>query len=79
MLIDSCSTHNFLSASLSAKLKLPISAKNYLTVMVGNGDLIFSQGFCARLIVTMQKWPVSTDFYLLNFPDYDVVLGAHWL
>lgn len=47
--------------------------------MVGNGDLIFSQGFCARLIVTMQKWPVSTDFYLLNFPDYDVVLGAHWL
>lgn len=28
VLIDSCSTQNFLSASLSAKPKLPISTKN---------------------------------------------------
>lgn len=79
ILIDSGSTHNFLSIDTASKLQLPISTKERLTVVVGNGDKLHSQGHCSNVELQVQQHQFQVDFYLLSLHDYEVVLGTQWL
>ena len=79
ILIDSGSTHSFLSSQWMTELKLPCEPKAGLQVMVANGNKIRSPGQCLDVPVTMGNQLIHIDFYILNLTGIDAVLGVNWL
>ncbi|KAJ4964981.1 hypothetical protein NE237_016830 [Protea cynaroides] len=67
VLIDSGSTHNFMSQTLANR------------VMVASGEKLISPGKCNQTQLILQGIPIFVDFYLLPLEGYDVVLGTEWL
>ena len=79
ILIDTGSTHNFMSENMAARLKLQPSGTAKFNVTVASGEKIPSNGRCPRIRVALQGTTLITDFYLLPLEGFDAVLGAQWL
>jgi hypothetical protein len=79
VLIDSRSTHNFVSLALAKLLKLQPKDKGGMEVVVASGDRIRSPGKCLQVPVELQGWNFYVDIYILPLEGYGMVLGAQWL
>ncbi|XP_038985807.1 uncharacterized protein LOC103721475 isoform X2 [Phoenix dactylifera] len=79
MLVDSGSTHNFVSERVAKAVGLQPNSSGQLAVMVASGERIASPGKCAHVPIKLQGVTIFIDFYLLPLEGYDVVLGAQWL
>uniref|UniRef100_A0A2N9FZ49 Chromo domain-containing protein n=1 Tax=Fagus sylvatica TaxID=28930 RepID=A0A2N9FZ49_FAGSY len=79
ILIDTGSTHNFMSENMAARLKLQLSGTAKFNVTVASGEKIPSNGRCPRIRVALQGTTLITDFYLLPLEGFDAILGAQWL
>lgn len=69
VLIDSGSTHNFISQRVVDLLKIPVE-KGSSKVKVASGQSVFTQGRCIMLPLQMQSQ---------IFSEYLQVLGLEWL
>ena len=69
LLVDSGSTHNFLSDSLVNDLK----------VQIGNGDVIRSSCLCQNIQVQLPGLTIIEDYYPFAIGGADLVLGIKWL
>nr|DAD35091.1 TPA_asm: hypothetical protein HUJ06_005731 [Nelumbo nucifera] len=78
-LIDSGSTHNFLSPHLSERVGLSPSGRRRVEVSVANGQKLVSLGKSTGVTLVLQGEPLLMDFYLLPLDGYEVVLGTQWL
>ena len=79
ILLDSRSTHNFLSEGMADRLKLQPCKVGRFDVIVANGEKLMSGGRCQGVRVEMQGNAFVSDFYLLPLEGFDAVLGAQWL
>ncbi|KAJ0095181.1 hypothetical protein Patl1_15035 [Pistacia atlantica] len=79
VLIDSGSTHNFISNCLASMLRLPVVPMETFPVQVANGERLTCQGRYDKVRVELQ----GTEFYLTLFSlplsGLDLVLGIQWL
>lgn len=79
MLIDSGSTHNFISDLLASTLNLPVKPTKPFIVRVANGQHLHCQIKFYKVPVNLQ----GTEFYLtlfsLSLSGLDLVLGIQWL
>ena len=79
ILVDSGSTHNFISEKLATKVNLkPTNAKK-ISVTVASGDKLVSKGKCVGVRLRLKAFTVITDFYIIPLDGYDIVLGTQWL
>jgi predicted aspartyl protease len=78
-LLDSGSTHNFISEVAARRLGLPLQHRPRLTAMVANGERVACVGVirCAPLTIGGASFPA--DLYVIPLAGYDVVLGTQWL
>jgi hypothetical protein len=78
-LLDSGSTHNFISEEATRRSGLPLRQRPRLTAMVANGERITCEGVIrdAPLLITGALFP--TDLFVMPLAGYDVVLGTKWL
>jgi hypothetical protein len=78
-LLDSGSTHNFISEEAARRSGLPLRQRPRLTAMVANGERITCEGvICdAPLLITGALFPM--DLFVMPLAGYDVVLGTKWL
>jgi hypothetical protein len=78
-LLDSGSTHNFISATAAHQSGVPIQSCPRLTAMVANGERITCAGVLrnAPLHVDGESYPA--DLFVMPLAGYDVVLGTRWL
>lgn len=79
ILVDSGSTHNFMSKAIVEKLAIPIHTVPSFSVQIGNGDIIHCNQVCKNLQV---KWPgliITQDYYPFLIGGADLVLGIKWL
>ncbi|XP_061371285.1 uncharacterized protein LOC133313888 [Gastrolobium bilobum] len=80
ILIDSGSTHNFITNRVAKHLQLPIQAIKKFKVQVGNGDSLFCEGLCAKVPIILQQVHLfDIDLYVLDLNGADIVLGVQWL
>ena len=79
MLIDTGSTHNFVSSQVVDKLQLPVVGNHKLTVKVANGEVLPCQGVCNSLFLELPSYRVSGEFFVIPLAGVDVVLGIEWL
>jgi hypothetical protein len=80
MLVDTGSTHNFLSIKLAKKLGLALDKDFKFEVLVANGEKSVSQRKCHSVQVWLQGTSFILEIFLLPLRGYDsVFLGAQWL
>lgn len=79
LLMDSGSSHNFLSISLTRKLNLPIKRKQDMRVMVAGGEYMECLGICHDLHVQLTGYEICADLFLIELNNVDVVMGIRWL
>jgi hypothetical protein len=79
-LVDSGSTHSFISVATAGRLHLlPIHRPGLLQVTVANGDRVLSTGVCKDVRFCIDKEEFVMDFFIIPLAGYEMVLGVHWL
>jgi hypothetical protein len=78
-LIDSGSTHSFISVGTATRLQLDIRPWPDLTVKVANGDRVATAGVCRMAHIFIDAEEFVIDLFVIPLDGYDVVLGVHWL
>lgn len=79
VLIDSGTTHNFISDKVSALLRLPVVPTEPFNVRVANGQSLKCQGRFDNIHILLQGIPFSITLYSLPLTGLDLVLGVQWL
>ena len=79
VLIDSGSTHNFISDKVATLLHLPVVPTAPFNVRVANGQPLKCQGRFDNIHILLQGIPFSITFYSLPLTGLDLVLGVQWL
>lgn len=80
VLVDSGSTHNFISEDIARKLGLQPKVEEQFKVVVALRERLPSRGKCTNVKLLLQGiFPIVVDFYILPLEGYDIVLGTQWL
>lgn len=79
LLIDSGSTHTFVTKSFAERAGCKISPAPSLPVKIANGALLNSQEQVQGLTWWTQGNTFSTDMRILDLGAYDAILGVNWL
>jgi hypothetical protein len=79
LLLDSGSSHSFVSSTFVQRLKLPTVPINSVSVKVANGQLVTCDSMVSSLQWTSQGHTFVTDLRVLPLDGYDAVLGMDWL
>ncbi|XP_035545952.1 uncharacterized protein LOC118348436 [Juglans regia] len=78
-LVDSGSTHNFISERMANLLRLPVIPTKTFTVRVANGENLKCHGRFDQVPVNLQGIKFSLTLYALPLTGLDLVLGIQWL
>ncbi|KAL4295662.1 hypothetical protein GQ457_12G011410 [Hibiscus cannabinus] len=78
-LLDSGSTHNFISWNVVKMLGLEMERKNRLKVTVADGNSLDTMGICKNVEWEAQQQTFNSDFLVLPLKGSDVVLGIQLL
>ena len=79
VLIDSGSTHNFISEHMANLLRLPVVPTQPFTVRVANGENLKCQGRFEEVQIDLHGTIFSLTLYSLPLTGLDVILGIQWL
>ncbi|CAA0819826.1 Unknown protein, partial [Striga hermonthica] len=79
VLVDNGSSHNFINADLSQKLRLPTTKIEPFEVRVANGERLQCSESFRKVLIKFQGVTVKADLYALPLVGPDVVLGVQWL
>ena len=75
VLIDSGSTHNFISKKVANLLQLLVVSTRPFNVKVANGNPLKCQERFEHVLVILQGIPFSLTLYSLPLTELDLVLG----
>lgn len=78
-LLDSGSTHNFISEAAAARTGLPLQHRPRLTAMVANGERVSCVGVIRAAPMAIGGHVFPADLYVMPLAGYDVVLRTQWL
>ncbi|XP_068662886.1 uncharacterized protein [Aristolochia californica] len=78
-LVDSGSTHNFLSVTAAKHLRLGIQPHPIATVSVANGEKVLSYGVSKDVQFSIGNTHFTTENFLISLAGFDIVLGVKWL
>ncbi|KAH9704605.1 hypothetical protein KPL70_011534 [Citrus sinensis] len=79
VLIDSGSTHNFISSRLANLLQLLVLPTSGFSVKVANSETLLCKGKFKKVQLFLQDIPFILTLYALPITRLDLVLGIHWL
>jgi hypothetical protein len=78
-LLDSGSTHNFISDAAALQTGLPLKHRPRLTAMVANSERVACVGVIRDAPLTIGGASFPADLYVMPLVGYDVILGTRWL
>jgi hypothetical protein len=79
ILLDSGSSHSFVSRALIEKLGIQPHYMQPKVVQVANGETMITNSFIPQLEWWSQGYTMHTDMMVLDFGVYDGILGFNWL
>lgn len=79
ILLDSGSSHTFLSASLAAELTGVSDIPNPVSVKVANGQLLQCVSYLPAASWVTNNVEFQSDLRILPLSSYDMILGLDWL
>ncbi|XP_068649567.1 uncharacterized protein [Aristolochia californica] len=78
-LVDSGSTHNFISFNAAQKLQLPVQPRPAASVSVANGEKLRSYGISKAVLFSIEGHPFEAEFLIIPLVGFDMVLGITWM
>ena len=78
-LLDSGSTHNFISARAAERTGLTVEPRPRLTAVVANGERVSCPVVIRAAPVTIAGVNFAIDLFVMPLAGFDVVLGTQWL
>jgi hypothetical protein len=78
-LLDSGSTHNFISEAAARQTGLPLQHRPCLTAMVANGERVVCVSVIRDAPLTIGGASFPADLYVMPLAGYVVILGIRWL
>jgi hypothetical protein len=78
-LVDSGSTHSFISLETASHLHLQPDYRPGIQVTVANGDRVASTGICRGIHIFINNEKFVLDFFIIPLAGYEMVLGVQWL
>ncbi|GAU23118.1 hypothetical protein TSUD_305660 [Trifolium subterraneum] len=79
VLIDSGASHNFISPKVMTALGLDVTTGPVMSVRLGDGHKVESQGWCAGIMMKLDYVDIMIDAVVLDLGGLDMVLGVAWL
>jgi hypothetical protein len=79
MLIDGGASHNFIDAALVRKRHLPTIEFDGFMVEVAGGRTMPCDRYIPQMNITLGRYNLTQDFYVMDLPDTNVILGVQWL
>ena len=79
ILINSGSTHNFLSMKVVKRVGISIDRLEPFDVQIGSGKIVSCNGIYRQVSITLKNLVIKEDFYPFGLGNVDVVLGVKWL
>jgi hypothetical protein len=78
-LLDSGSTHNFISEEAVRRSGLQLLQRPRLTALVTNGERVTCAGVIRDVPLLIDGDSFPADLYVMPLAGYDVILGTRWL
>ena len=78
-MIDGGATHNFIDRTLVEGRGLPTEEFEGFTVVVAGGGRMEYTRWIPKLNITLGNYSLIDDFFVVDVPDTNVVLGVQWL
>jgi hypothetical protein len=75
ILVDSGSTHNFISSHVAAKLHCNLTTIKALTVQVADGGIMTCTSVCSNFQWSIQGVDFVTNVFTLELKNCDMILG----
>ncbi|GAV77759.1 RVP_2 domain-containing protein [Cephalotus follicularis] len=79
VLIDSGSTHNFITDDIVQKLGLPLVDIPMVNVRIANGEQLHCSKMCKDFQWKVQGYLFEADVFIIHLENYDLILGTQWL
>ncbi|KAF2283930.1 hypothetical protein GH714_017311 [Hevea brasiliensis] len=79
ILVDSGSTHSFISLAKLSENGVNVDAKAGFRVKVANGEQLHSPGICKKATINLYPIFFRVDLFALQLTGFDIVLGVNWL
>ena len=79
ILVDSGSSHSFISKSFVQQLQIPTLPMSPQQVRLANGNILITDQWVPGLEWWSNGHTVQTDMKVLEIPAYDAILGYDWL
>ncbi|CAL1400787.1 unnamed protein product [Linum trigynum] len=79
LLVDSRSTHNFISEQKAEEKRLCIASIEPFLVGIANGEPMRCRGRCNDVQVVIQGEEFAVSLYILPIRGMDMVFGVQWL
>jgi hypothetical protein len=78
-LLDSGSTHNFITEDAATRTNLTLAPHGGMRVTVANRERVACPGVYSDTPFVIEGEHFSANFYALPLAGYDIVLGTRWL
>ena len=78
-LLNSGSTHNFMSESTAQCTGLPLQCHPRLTATVANSEHVSYVGVIHRAAITIHGDTFHADLFVMPLASFDMILGTQWL
>jgi hypothetical protein len=79
ILIDGGASHNFIDANMVERRGIPIEEFDGFTVVIPGGHQMSCTKWIPKLTITMGNYSMTDDFFVVDVPDTNVVLGVQWI
>ena len=78
-LVDTGSTHNFITEVAAHRTELPILPRPRLTATVANGEKVACPGVLQQAAISIEGMTFDGNLYVMPLAGYDIVLGTQWM
>jgi hypothetical protein len=78
-LIDAGASNNFIDIAMVERRHLPIVEFEGFLVEVARGRTIACDRYIPQMNLTLGRYTLTQDFYVVNIPDTNIILGVQWL
>ena len=75
-LLDSGSTHNFISEEAAKRTDLPLQLRPGMTATVANGERVSCVGAIHRAVFSVNDEQFNANLFVLPLAGYDIVLST---
>jgi hypothetical protein len=79
ILVDTGSSHSFISQNFVQMLNIPTLPMSPQHVNLANGDILITNQWVPNLEWWSNGYTVQTTMKVLHMPAYDAILGYDWL